>query len=179
MYSEASVKGIRFNDCLFSETVPLLEWIPPRFAGLFVVLVHDTNWAPKPLQPLLFGELGNNTRRPLLANDFIRLSGCAGGRQLLVSVLPMPFSTTAQRCALRDELVWAYNPTCQTVGGQATSRDLAGRITELETQHREQTAQVLQLLANMNGMFEPQAVPHRRRIGFSPESSSSAGPASN
>jgi len=38
-------------------------------------------------------------------------------RPLYVAVLPMPFTTTVQRCALRDELIWAYNPAWQRSGG--------------------------------------------------------------
>jgi hypothetical protein len=132
--------------------------------------VHDPNWAPKPFQPLCFGELGNNGRQPLLYSDFARLVATAGSRTLLVSVLPMPFSTTAQRWALRDELISAYNPTCQIGGGHTTSSDLAHRMDELERQNRDQSAQVLLLLSNLNRIFEPQTLPARRPIGFLPES---------
>jgi hypothetical protein len=34
---------------------------------------------------------------------------------LYVSVLPMPFSTLAERRNLREELIAAYNPPCQSV----------------------------------------------------------------
>lgn len=168
MSSYLSAKGIRFNDCMFSEPTTLAGWMPPQFAGLIAVLVYDPNWAPKPFQPLYFSQIENNTRQPIFYGDLARLVAAAGSRTLLVSVLPMPFSTTAQRWALRDELICAYNPTCQNFGGH-TSRDLAGRLDELEKQHRDQTAQVLMLLSNMNRMFEPQTVPARRRIGFSPD----------
>jgi hypothetical protein len=174
MHSYPSNRGIRFNDCLFSEPTPLPGWTPPRFAGLFAILVHDPNWAPKPFQPLCFGELRNNARQPLLYTDFARLVATAGSRTLLVSVLPLPFSTTTQRWALRDELIWAYNPTCQISGANATAPDLAHRMNELERQNRDQSAQVLLLLSNLNRMFEPQTVPARRPIGFLPESTPAA-----
>jgi hypothetical protein len=48
-------------------------------------------------------------------------------------------------------------------------------VDELEKQHREQTAQVLLLLSNMNRMFEPQPIPVRGRIGFLPDSAPAAG----
>src|ERR1700730_1499170 len=95
--------GIRFNDFMFSEPVPLSAWAAPKFAGLFVVLVRDTNWAPKQFQPLCFREFGNNARGPLAAES-IRLPANAG--LLFVSVLPMPFSSSAQRCDARNQLVW-------------------------------------------------------------------------
>jgi|SRR5579872_3837275 hypothetical protein len=113
-------KGIRFNDCLFSEPTRLTSWTPPHFAGLLVIEVEDEEWAPRHFQPVFFGEFGNNTREPLTYSDYGRLTSFAGMRRLYVSVLPMPFTTTAQRCALRDELIWAYNPAWQ--GGNLPKR---------------------------------------------------------
>jgi hypothetical protein len=52
-------------------------------------------------------------------------------------VLPMPFSTSQQRLALRNELIQAYNPSCQTP--------------------------ICQTNAGRNQLAEPSA---RRRIGF-------------
>lgn len=98
--------GIRFNDCLFTEPERLAGWRLPKCAGLFAILGADQNWAPKQFQPLYFGEFGNNAQEdviPKLGND-----------ALFVAVFPMPFSTTAQRCAVRDQLLWAYNPVYQS-----------------------------------------------------------------
>lgn len=105
--------GIRFNDCFFVEPVRLVDWTPPRCAGLAVVLTADPNWAPKPFQPLYFGEFGNNTPAHVLLQECARLITATGGRMLAVAVVALPFSTTAQRIALRNELIRAYNPTCQ------------------------------------------------------------------
>ena len=51
--------GIRFGGHLFSEPAPL----PPSGAaslldlpGLYVVLVRDPGWDPRPFRPLYFGE---------------------------------------------------------------------------------------------------------------------------
>jgi hypothetical protein len=142
--------GIRFNDCLFSEPVAVAGWTPPRYAGLFVVLVNDSNWAPKALQPLYFGEFGNNAPLPTLALDYPRLLAAAKGRILLVAVLPMPFSTTAQRRELHNELVGAYNPECGFDGNMVQ-------------------------LANVNQSFQPPPEAPRRRIGFMPHTESAAG----
>ena len=105
--------GIRFNDCFFTEPTCLETWNVPKFAGLFVILAGDSNWAPKPYQPLYFGEFGNNTPETPLPTD---CPGIEKGARLYVAVLPMPFSTTAQRWALRNELLRAYNPISQTRG---------------------------------------------------------------
>jgi hypothetical protein len=112
--------------------------------------VNDPNWAPKALQPLYFGEFGNNAPHPALALDLPRLVAAAKGRALLVAVLPLPFSTTAQRRELRNELVSAYNPECQIDG----------------TMLRE--------LANINQSFQPPPETPRRRIGFMPNTEPAA-----
>ena len=97
-------QGIRLNDCIFSEPTRMADWKVPKYAGLFVILVKDANWAPKPYQPLYFGEFGNNTPDAPV-NHALLPSGASDGT-LLISVLPMPFSTTAQRWELRNEFMW-------------------------------------------------------------------------
>ena len=162
--------GIRFNDCFFTEPVPLDAWAAPRFTGLFVILASDPNWAPKSFQPLCFGELGNNTATPLERNGYGWLLGLAGRKGLFVSVLPLPFSTSGQRATLRHELIAAYNPVLQPGGVEGSPDELARRIDEMEKRHQEHSAQVLMLLGNIHKHFEPLPVPPRRTIGFQPES---------
>jgi len=153
--------GIRFNDCLFSEPTRVAELNVPKYAGLFVLLVKDANWAPKPYQPLYFGEFGNNTPEGLLRNH--ALCGTQHDATLLVSLLPMPFSTTAHRWALRNELLWAYNPAWQAKEVRSTVIGLASQLGVTDKKpYPEEAAQVLQL-------FEPQPDREpRRRIGFVP-----------
>jgi len=134
--------GIRFNDCMFSEPVTAARWTQPRYAGLFAVLVNDPDWAPKAFRPLHFGEFGNNAPLAALPLDYTRLMAAAQGRTLYLAVLPMPFSTTAQRRDLRNELVWAYNPECQS--GETVP-------------------------ANVSPVFQQPPEPPRRRIGFMPQ----------
>ncbi len=163
--------GIRLNDCVFSEPTRLDGWTPPQFAGLFGIFVADPNWAPKPFQPLYFGEFGNNASASQLLGECRSLIAASRGQTLMVSVLPLPFSTTSQRCALRSELIWAYNPPCQSDGGKTSPMDLAQKLDELEKRHQEQTSQVMLLLANVNRIFGPLPEPPRRRsIGFLPQS---------
>jgi len=158
--------GIRFNDCTFSEPTPLDGWTPPKCAGLFAIVVGDPSWAPRPFHALYFGEFGNNISLAVLMASCYSLLGAYRGKTLMVSVLPMPFSTTAQRCALRSELIWAYNPPFQTDGAERERVDLARKLEELEKRHQEQTAQVMLLLANANRGPEPLPEPRRRSIGF-------------
>ena len=146
-----SASGIRLNDCLFTEPVDLAGWKPPQYAGLFAVFVHDGNWAPKPLRPLCFGEFGNNAPRTALLGNYSELLGTANGRQLLIAVCPMPYSTTVQRWTVRDELIWAYNPACQAEGQRLAPGAIGFKSQE-----------TVQLPA------ESQKEP-RRRIGFMPD----------
>lgn len=157
--------GIRFNDCVFTEPVPLSHWTAPKCACLFVILARDGNWAPRLFQPLCFGEFGNNLSVPLAGNAMRRATNAS---PLFVSVVPMPFSSIAQRCEIRDQLVWAYNPACQESVAPA-QHDLARKLDELEKKHDEQTTQFRLLLASINRLFDPLPVPPRRPIGFSPE----------
>jgi hypothetical protein len=154
--------GIRFNDCFFSEPVNLVEWVPPRYAGLFVILTLDPNWAPKPFQPLCFGEFGNNTRP----------GGAPANARLFVATLPMPYSTTDERSTARDRLICAYNPLWQAKSASAAPGDLARKLEELEKKQEQQSTQFQQLLSNINKLLEPPPgpAPRRRSIGFLPQS---------
>ena len=157
------VAGIRFNDYVFSEPRRLVEWTPPKWAGICVILARDSNWAPKPLQPLCFLEFGNNS-------DLRRLARMPNAEALFVSALAMPFSTSAQRSEVRNQLVWAYNPVYQGSAGSAIECELAYKLGELEKKHEEQTTQLRLILATINRLFEPQTEPKRHRaIGFLPQ----------
>jgi hypothetical protein len=112
-----ATSGIRFNDCLFSEPVTFAGWTPPKYPGIYCVLVNDPNWAPKAFQPLYFGEFGNNAPESVILQDCRQAAACAQGKNVFVAVLAMPFSTLQQRFALRHELILAYNPACQTDPG--------------------------------------------------------------
>jgi hypothetical protein len=159
----SALAGIRFNDCVFTEPVPTGGWTAPRWAGLYVILVRDANWAPKPYQPLCFGEFGNNTPGAAMCPEQAHHS--TAGQALYVAVLPLPFSTTAQRWALLQELVSAYNPAWQPAGIRPT--ELVEKLDELERRHHEQGAQLGRLRARAEGWLEPHPAP-RRRIGFMP-----------
>ena len=160
--------GIRFNDCLFTEPTRLADWRVPKYAGLFVILANDANWAPKPYQPLYFGEFGNNT--PEVPVNYSQLPRGEGDPTLFISALPMPFSTTAQRWALRNELLWAYNATWQTKEVRAAGTGLTNQLGLMDTKpYPEQAAQILLHLTGVSKLFDPQPEREpRRRIGFVP-----------
>jgi hypothetical protein len=160
--------GIRFNDFLFSEPKPLAQWSPPKCGGIFVVLVRDPTWAPKPFQALWFGEFGNNAQPTLPSQAWLRFFSSRHGEGLWGAALPMPFSTTSQRSTLRNELTWAYNPVYRSGEAPRDANELARKLEDLERKYEEQTAQMRLLLASMNTTFEQQPKPRRRSIGFLP-----------
>ena len=86
---------------------------------------------------------------------------------LFISVLPMPFSSSAQRCDARNQLTWAYNPVCQSSATPSPS-ELVRKLDELEKRHEEQSTQFHMLLASLNRFFEPLPERARRPIGFLP-----------
>ena len=138
--------------------------MPPRCAGLFVILVKDVRWSPKPFQPLYFGEFGNNEQQALRLNGWLPLAGRVDS--LFVATLALPFSTTAQRCALCNELVQAYNPVFQPDATQTSVWELARKLEAIEFHQHEQNKQIIALLHQLNRILEPQPVPPRRPIGF-------------
>src|SRR5579872_919494 len=95
MSSYLLAPGLRFNDFLFTEPVRPRYWMPPTHAGIVALLARDSRWAPKPFQPLYFSEFGNGAQPP--AMPF--------GENLYIAALPMPFSTAAQRGAIRNKLI--------------------------------------------------------------------------
>lgn len=137
--------GVRFKDYLFTEPVELAGWRPTGCAGIVAILARNPQWGPKPLQPLYFGEACS-----LPAN--------ARGGNLLVSVLPMPYSTASQRRALCQELSAAYDP------GSVT--ELSRKVDVLEARQQEQSQQILSLLTYIGKLFEPQTTGPRKPIGF-------------
>jgi len=157
--------GIRFNDCLFTEPARIADWKVPKYAGLFVILAKNPNWAPKPYQPLYFGEFGNNTPGPLVPGNYGRVPHSQHDA-LFISVLPMPFSTTAQRWALRNELLCGYNTGWQTGEVRSAGGGLANQAGG-PNPHSGEAAQILLLLTGANNLFEPQPEREpRHRIGF-------------
>jgi hypothetical protein len=158
--------GIRFDDYVFTEARHISQWIRPQCAGVLVLLGRSGNWAPKPFEPLCFEEFGNNAQIPI--PQMVRLVDPTAMAGVFIAVLAMPFSTTAQRCSLRDHLISAYNPAWQNRGSAHTG-ELVRKVDELERRNEEQTTQLHLLLATFNKLFEPQPVPPRRPIGFLPQ----------
>jgi hypothetical protein len=158
--------GIRFNDCVFSEPIALVDWVPPRCAGLYVILVRDAAWAPKAFRPVCFGEFGNNAPAEAVRQECAQLLPGGAARTAFLAFLALPFTTTTQRWALCRELVGGYHPSGQAV--QTTPTDLVRRLDDLERRNQEQAAQLGYLRASSDAFLDTRSAP-RRRIGFLPD----------
>jgi len=169
-YFRPGPSGIRFNEYVFSEPVRLARWAPPKTAGLFAVMLPDGNWAPRPFQILTFGEFGNAARQVASQQEYQSWFRVAADKDLYVSVLQMPFSSTSERKTLCAELVRAYNPICQLDPHLSGPADLISRLEELQKRNEEQTSQLGMLLDTVGRFMETKPAPSRRRIGFLPES---------
>jgi hypothetical protein len=162
---------VRFNDCLFTEPLPVAMWRPTGCAGLLAILAPNSQWAPRPLQPLYFGEFGNDAARVM------KLPANIHREDLLVSVLPMPYSTAAQRRALCNDLIESHNPVWQANRSMAPAEELARKVDELAVRQQELSQQILSLLAQLAKLFGPQPVGPRKPIGFLAELGADPAPA--
>jgi hypothetical protein len=128
---------------------------------------------------LYFGEFGNNEQPLLNVDSWVPPMGRP--HELFVAMLPLPFSTTAQRCALRNELIQAYNPISQADWARMSTRELARKLDMIEVRQEQLHTQIVSLLHHLNQIVQPQQVPPRRPIGFiapfldSPEATAVAG----
>jgi hypothetical protein len=151
--------GVRFNDSLFSEPAPVGMWRPTGCGGILAILTPNSQWGPRPFQPLYFGEFGNDAMRGVNLRANIQRD------DLLVSVLPMPYSTAAQRRALCNDLIASHNPVWQA-NRTVVPEELARKVDELAARQQEQSQQILSLLAHLARLFGPQPVGPRKAIGF-------------
>ena len=157
--SPASVSaGIRFGNYFFSEPVPLGGYASPEPSGLFAVLVPDPTWAPRPFQPLFFGEFsGAGPTR----DDYLCWLRAAAGRHLYAAASRAPQGSAALR-----ELVRAYDPLCNRNRSDAASGDVLQRLNALERKSQEHDAMMRVVFAAAAKMFEPLPEPRKRAIGF-------------
>jgi hypothetical protein len=152
--------GVRFNDSLFTEPAPLGIWRPTGCAGILAILAPNSQWGPRPFQPLYFGEFGNDALRGVNLRANIQRD------DLLMSVLPLPYSTAAQRRALCNDLITSHNPLWQANRSVAPVDEMARKVDELAARQQEQSQQILSLLAHLAKLFGPQPVGPRKPIGF-------------
>jgi hypothetical protein len=106
--------SIIFRGVAFTDPVPLATWRPPPVAGLYVVLVEDHRWGPRPFRPIYFGESGNLLERGFPWGHHASGSWlfAARDRLLWIAVSPWPGSTPAERRAFEAVLIREFAPEC-------------------------------------------------------------------
>ncbi len=164
--------GIRFGRYLFSEPVPLGGfWIPPRTMGLYVILVPDPTWMPRPFQPIFFGEFGPDRPSPVTYREYITWFRAAAGRHLHIAVLEVQSGELGHVPVVKRELVRTYDPICDYhAQNEFAGDDLSRKLDVLEKKDYEHEALLRVMLAAVGRLLEPPAEPPRKRqIGFLPD----------
>jgi hypothetical protein len=125
---------IVFNNFKFSEPATLVS--APTLAdqliaqpGLYVVLVYDLAWSPRPFRPLYFGESDNiNSRASGTHENHSAWCREAGTHTPLYRALcPLPGWSKTQRQQMESALIANYNPPCNQKLSFDFSRLLATR----------------------------------------------------
>src|SRR5215471_21557000 len=136
--------GIRFADYVFSYPVPLDRFsLPPRSAGLYVLLMADPTWGPWQFQPLYFGDFGMYGEVHMSAAQQTCCLKVAAGRRLYVALYALPQQQGWAISQIKKELIEWYRPICNLDSDRGT--ELANRLNSLEAKINEQDA-VLKLL---------------------------------
>lgn len=122
-------QGVRFGERWFTAPAPLpAAAVPAMFdqAGLYVVMVVDSEWGPKPFRPLYFGESDSIWNRCASGHEkYVTWRRAAGlFVPLYRAVSPMPGSTRAERQAAESALITRYLPPCN----ERLSVSLAGLL---------------------------------------------------
>jgi len=117
MAPTAIQSGIRFGDLVFSEPTLLPDTCLAGIfdqPGLYVVLVHDSNWQPRPFRPLYFGESDGVWQRATGAHENCDSWRARGGlfEPVYRALCPLPGWTRVQRQLAESALISAYQPPC-------------------------------------------------------------------
>lgn len=125
-------QGVMFGDRWFSAPAPLPGIAFPGLraqAGLYVVMVYDPQWGPRPFRPLYFGESDDIWNRCTAVHErFAAWRRAAGPSAVLYRALsPMPGATRAQRQAAESALIARYAPPCNERLSMSLAALLSGR----------------------------------------------------
>src|SRR5262245_19072022 len=103
--------GIRFADYVFSNPASLDRFsLPPRSAGLYVILMPDSTCGPWHLQPLFFGEFGPDHQLHMTQAQQMCCLKVAGGRTLYFSLYAVPQPSAWPMSEIKKELIARYRP---------------------------------------------------------------------
>ena len=117
--------GIRFGDYMFSDPADLRRFsVPPRSAGLYVILMPDPSWGPWHLQPLFFGEFGAQRPAHMSQAQQVCCLRVAAGRSLYAAVYAIPQQDGWEVLQIKKELIERYQTDYYrgSVGRASTDR---------------------------------------------------------
>jgi hypothetical protein len=159
--------GIRFGDYVFSEPAPLGRFsVPPRSAGLYVILMPDPSWGPWQLQPLFFGEYGGLCAAQMSPAQQICCLRVAAGRTLYAAMCAVPQQYGREVSHIRKELIDSYHPIANVESVNAA--EMGYRLESLEKRILEQDAMLKMALAAIAQTVQLQPERKRKIVGFQP-----------
>jgi hypothetical protein len=108
--------GLRFLDRYFTEPIEFGSSRLPGHGGVYVILVNDPAWEPRPYRPIYFGEAKDLARRVLASHEksdtWRRAAGAEGGVYVAYHLM---VGGDAERTAFEEELIREYRPACNEV----------------------------------------------------------------
>src|SRR5262245_46732776 len=155
--------GIRFGDYVFSPPASLDRFaLPPRAAGLYVILMPDSSWAPWHLQPLFFGEFGPDRQARMNEAQQMCCLKVAAGRRLYFALYAVHHQSGLAISEIRKELIAHYSPV-SNLESIDHAADLAQRLQGLETRVNEQDAILKLALAALGQTVQIQQPEPKKR----------------
>jgi len=162
--------GIRFGDYVFSHPASLDRFaLPPRAAGLYVILMPDSSWAPWHLQPLFFGEFGPDRQTRMNEAQQMCCLKVAAGRRLYFALYAVDHQSGWAISEIKKELIAHYSPV-SNLESLDRAADLAQRLEGLEKRINEQDAVLKLAFAALGQTVQlQQPEPKKRIVGFGPD----------
>ncbi len=151
----------------FSEPMHFRSMIPPPPSpGVYVVLVRDAIWGPRPFKPIYFGKAASFSARVTTSHenysDWCRAALGAGN--LYVSLCWMSSSTDSQRSLLETSLINRYQPECNKMSRTASA--LYQALLRTRPAHRVSLASLLGEPLRRNALADKIAATKRLRLAF-------------
>jgi hypothetical protein len=109
--------GLRFLDRYFTEPVEFGSSRLPEHAGVYVIVVSDPAWEPRPYRPIYFGEaedLAGTVAASHEKSDSWRYA--AGAENGIYVAYHLMVGSNAERTAFKEKLIREYRPACNEAG---------------------------------------------------------------
>src|SRR5580693_1919914 len=112
-----SREGLRFLDRYFTEPIGFGGSRLPEHAGVYVILVNDVAWEPRPYRPIYFGEARDLSGIVVASHEksdsWYRAAGAEDGIYVAYHLI---VGSDAERTAFKEKLIREYRPACNEAG---------------------------------------------------------------